>query len=140
MIPLLNRAGGYPTVTALVLTLSLSACFGTNREDGADPTGHVWVLQSLHGAPFPAQASLSFPNQGRIEGTAPCNRYSATMETKLPAFVVGPILSTRRACPDLALETAYFKALKAVERAEGNATTLTLMGPDGRDMVFTAAD
>lgn len=140
MIPGLRQAGLLRKLTALTVALTLPGCFGPDAEAGGDPTARIWVLQSLDGAQFAARATLGFPNRGRIEGSAPCNRYSATMESALPAFTVGPILSTRRACPDLALETAYFKALDAMERAEGTATTLTLIGPDGRDMVFTAAD
>lgn len=138
MIPDRCLAGGHRTVPALAMALCLSGCLGADTT--GDPMAHTWVLQSLDGAPFRADATLDFPNSGRIEGAAPCNRYSATLETALPDFALGPILSTRRACPDLALESAYFRALNAMERVESHGRTLTLIGPDGRDMVFTAAD
>jgi heat shock protein HslJ len=50
----------------------------------------------------------------------------------------GTIASTRRACPDLGQETAYFAALADMRFAEVAGTVLILSNKAGGEMVFQA--
>jgi heat shock protein HslJ len=100
----------------------------------------VWRLAALDGAPFAARATLRFDGAGRIDGQAPCNRYSAAQPLALPGFAAGPVAATRMACPDLAAEGAYFAALEAMTRAEIGDEALVLSNAAGRSMTFRRAD
>ncbi|WP_158965389.1 META domain-containing protein [Chachezhania sediminis] len=104
-----------------------------------DLTGKTWVLQALNGEAFPpSEATLIFGDDGRISGAAPCNQYSAKLQSQPPAFQVGPIASTRMACPEMQEETAFFNALGVVTSMTLDGNNMVLNGPDDFSMVFGA--
>jgi heat shock protein HslJ len=100
----------------------------------------LWILTELQGAPFDAHAEMQFPQAGVITGKAPCNNYRAALTLPYPWFASGPIAATRRACPDLAAETAFFNALEAATLSEVTEDTLTLSDENTVLLVFKAAD
>ncbi len=103
--------------------------------------GVTWTLSELGGAPYPTRATLTFPpEEGQIAGKAPpCNSYSATQSAPYPWFEAGgPVAATKRACPDLPAETAFFDALARVTLAEVAGEVLILSTEDGFEMVFQA--
>lgn len=100
--------------------------------------GHVWTLHELDGAPFSADATLTFPEAGFIAGSGPCNSYRATLTAPFPWFGVGPILATKRACTELSAEAAFFDALRRATISEATQDTLRLSNDDGLMMVFTS--
>ncbi|MEM8732356.1 MAG: META domain-containing protein, partial [Pseudomonadota bacterium] len=61
---------------------------------GASDT--TWALTELHGAPFGASATLRFPEEGRIEGQAPCNTFTGQQSQPYPWFRAEQVASTRR--------------------------------------------
>lgn len=87
-----------------------------------------WRLESMDGTRPGLVVTLNLGQPDRVFGQAPCNRYSAPLATEGPAFHVGAIVATRRACPDMALEAAFLAALQTVETAERSAGSLWLRG------------
>ena len=87
----------------LALLLALGAC-GPDESVSAYGQGDDYVLQELNGAAVTVPITLNIADSGQISGEAPCNRYSADQTAPYPWFVLGPVISTRRACPELALE------------------------------------
>jgi heat shock protein HslJ len=126
-------------VWTLIFTLS-AACAHDETVASYKSPDKIWVLSEIDGAAFTAQATLTFPDPGRIAGEAPCNRYFADMTAPYPRFVSGPIASTRRICPDDAAERAYFEALSAMTLSEVQGDTLILSNKNGRSMTFTTGD
>lgn len=124
---------------AALLLLLLAACAGDETVSAYGGADRVWHLSELAGARYEADASMTFPERGRIAGQAPCNAYSAPMTAPYPWFETGPITATRATCPDLAAEQAFLSALEAATEAEVLGDTLLLRGPDG-DLVFKAGD
>ncbi|MEP1767892.1 MAG: META domain-containing protein [Sulfitobacter sp.] len=123
-----------------VALVTLSAC---NKDETVRAYGggdHIWILSELNHAPFPAHATLTFPKTGEIAGDGPCNSYFGTMEAPYPWFAVGPIGSTRMACPTLAAETMFLNALEAATLSEIAGKTLILSNTDGLHMVFKASE
>ncbi len=106
---------------------------------GYADTDASWELIELDGTLFPAKATISFPEKGRISGQAPCNSYFGTQSAPYPWFETGPIAATKRACPDLPAEGAFFNALEQMSIAEVSGNTLILSNEDGRQMIFKAA-
>ena len=98
-----------------------------------------FVLRTLNGTPFAATATINIAEPGRVSGTAPCNTYSASQSAPYPWFEIGPIAVTRRACPDLAAETAFLGALAAMTLAEVTGNTLILSNTEQGEMVFQAS-
>lgn len=119
-----------------VTLLLLMGCGPDETISGyADPEA-TYILQEVNGAPFPATASIQFPQEGQITGQGPCNTYSATQSAPYPWFDIGPILATRRACPALADEARFFETLSNMTLAEALGTTLILSNDAGTQMVF----
>lgn len=111
----------------------------TVRAYGVDD--HVWQVTELRGAPLVARATLHFPQIGQITGDAPCNSYRTTMHVPYPWFGVGPVIRTKRACADLAAETAFFAALQAATLSEVTPDTLILSNEAGDPLlVFKPVD
>jgi heat shock protein HslJ len=120
----------------------LLALLGACREDesvraygGADKE---WHLVELNTQPFTAKATLTFPEEGRIAGNAPCNSYTGSMTVPYPWFEADAIAATKRACPDLVAESAYFEALGAATLSEILGNVMILSNTDGLSMVFEA--
>lgn len=90
--------------------------------------GTEWVLRDLAGTPALAspQATLSFPEAGRVAGSGSCNRFTGSVEISGSRLKFGPLASTRMACMDNGVsdqEDRYFKAL-------GGATSYELENGD----------
>ena len=126
----------------IVLAALLAASPAQAHDNHApfDAPGHVWQLVEMNGAPVSARVTLGFPDPGRLAGQAPCNRYSGAMCGVYPWFKAGRIAATRRACPDLALESTYLKTLEAMTQAEASANHLILTGDSGQSLVFALTE
>jgi len=93
-------------------------------------------LVSINGLAFSSTATLEIGKAGEITGAAPCNNYRASQSAPYPWFEVGPILATKRACPDLAAETNYFETLKRMTIVEVVGPILILTNNANEEMVF----
>ena len=94
----------------------------------------------IDGTVFDARATLVFPAPGQVAGEAPCNRFSGNQSAPYPWFDLGPLAVTRRACPELTAEAAYFAALDRMTLVEVTGQTLILSTPEGGEMLFIQAD
>lgn len=122
---------------AFLVLFSLFGCGDETISGYADPET-VYRLETLFGASFGSHATIAFPEEGRLAGSAPCNSYSGRQAAPYPWFTPEAIVATRRACPDLADETAFLEALSAMTLAEVHGQVLILSDEGGREMVFRA--
>lgn len=118
------------------VTLLAASCSPDESISGQAQPSDVFVLQTLDGAAVPARITLSFPEPGRIAGEAPCNRYFGRQTAPLPWVEIDQIGATKRACPDLALESRYLQALQDMTLIELTGDTLVLTSDAGREMTF----
>lgn len=117
----------------LLLPLILAGCAADETISGfADPQA-IYALEGLDGA------TIQFPEQGRVAGQGPCNRYFANQTAPYPWIKIGPIGATKMACPDLEQEQAFFQALEQSTLAEVSGPTLILTTDSGEELVFRAA-
>lgn len=98
--------------------------------------GTSWVLVEIGETADLANvtASLSFGQDGTVEGLGGCNRFSGPYEVDGEALTVGALGATKMACgrPADAVERAYLAVLGAVERwSVGADGRLTLDGARG---------
>lgn len=98
----------------------------------------AFALQSIDGTAFKGSATIDISESGKIAGRAPCNSYFASQTAPYPWLALGPIGSTKMACPDLAQEGQFFDALGAMTLVEVVGNTLILSNDTGREMVFQA--
>lgn len=128
------------TVGVLILGTALSACRRDETVTAYGAAGKTWQLVELDGETVSYTATLRFPEPGQIAGRAPCNSFSGAMTVPYPWFEASDVVATRAACPELPGETAYLTALSEMTLSEVLGDTLILSTPDGRKMVFTAAE
>jgi heat shock protein HslJ len=88
------------------------------------------------------EATLEFPERGRVADKASCNRFFGAVEITGESLTVRPLGSTRMACaePVIAQEGKYLKALQAAERYSlaGDVLLIYSAGTD-RPLRFTRA-
>ncbi|WP_416513837.1 META domain-containing protein [Aliiroseovarius sp. YM-037] len=114
----------------------LAACYGDETISGyADPEA-VWVLAELNGTTFSERATLAFPEEGKIAGEAPCNRYFGEQTAPYPWISIERIGATKRACSAMSEEIAFLNALGQMTLAEVAGGTLILSNEAGGEMVF----
>lgn len=125
-----------PILTVLALLVTLAGCDRDETLRGHGAADKEWQLVELRGAPFAATATLTFPEKGSVAGAGPCNSFSTTNTVPYPWIDVGPIAATRRACPELSAESAYFTLLGAATLSEVLGDTLILSDDSGVLLVF----
>jgi heat shock protein HslJ len=118
---------------SLLSALALAACVSPALSD--DIAGVDWHLVGLEGQEVGWTASLRFEGAG-FTGKAPCNRYFGRNGAELPVLDLQGVGSTKMACADMAEESAYFAALRVMERVELDQGHLFLIGPEGRIMEY----
>lgn len=127
-------------LTLAILLTALNACRKDETVRAYGGGDRTWTLKILNDAPFPASATLTFPEAGKIAGRAPCNRYFGAMTVPYPWFDAGPIASTKMACRDLKAEITFLKALEAATLSEVLGNVMILSNTEGLEMVFNATD
>lgn len=92
--------------------------------------GSAWRLEDLAGAGVidRAEATLEFPEAGRVSGQATCNRFFGFFETSGESLSIARVGATKKACPPAMMdqETKYLRALEGAERFRIEGTTLLL--------------
>jgi len=115
---------------ALLAVSGLCACSSTRNNKAGSPSsansstllaGTEWVLRDLAGTPVLAspQATLAFPEAGRVAGSGSCNRFTGSVEITGSHLKFGPLASTRMACMSDGAgeqEDRYLKTLDAATR------------------------
>lgn len=139
------------------LGLLVSACTTHGGDDAsaafdaASVQGATWELVSLAGAPvLPAanKPTLTFPEPGRVAGSASCNRYSGaariTAEGKLALGAANALAVTRMACAEQALnvqEMQFLQLLGAAGQMRLEGDRLSIQSGEQADaLVFQRKD
>jgi heat shock protein HslJ len=127
-----------PTVPLLQDTAPPPAVAATNGANWLLP-GTTWRLAAIDGRRFPAPVTVTLTRDGRIEGQAPCNRFTADYTGRWPDLTFDAVTATELACDDLALERAFFAAMDRVNRGEHTANGIRFRSPDGTYLDFVRA-
>jgi heat shock protein HslJ len=82
-------------------------------------TGTEWRLEDLGGGGIidNSQATLAFPEAGRVAGNWSCNRFMGSVTIAGNSIKIGPLAGTRMACASEAVSNQEMKYLKALEGA-----------------------
>ncbi|MGE5301502.1 MAG: META domain-containing protein [Acidobacteriota bacterium] len=109
--------------------------------EAGGPEGAEWQLVEVGGTPvseFPGERHPYIaldPAKKKAAGLAGCNRFSTSYELDGPSLRFGPVVSTRRACPEPLnrVETAFLAALERT--GAWNITNSELLFMDGGDVL-----
>ncbi len=92
--------------------------------------GSEWLLEDLGGSGVidNVQATLAFPEAGKVVGNGSCNRFFGPAQISADSVKLGPLASSRMACPEAVMnqEKRYLDALQAAERFEWKAPHLLI--------------
>lgn len=134
--PVITR--GNPTQVSLMLVRAS----GVTGARAPELWGTSWRLTDLGGtAPLPgAEATLEFPERGKLAGKSSCNRFFGTVEITGDSVLLRPMGSTQMACPEplMVQERQYLNAVAAAQRytLDGDVLTLYPAGT-GQPLRFT---
>ncbi|MGH7718283.1 MAG: YbaY family lipoprotein [Gemmatimonadaceae bacterium] len=92
--------------------------------------GTTWRLEDLGGTGVldRVEATLAFPEVGKVAGSGSCNRFFGTVEISGESIRFGPLGSTRMACVEAVgiQEGKYLKALQDAARFTLDGSTLLI--------------
>jgi heat shock protein HslJ len=120
-------AGGQVVATFAAQSQALA---GTRWEVTGIHDGRQAVVSLVPGS----RVTLAFDAQGRVSGTAGCNRYTTRYEDSGGRLRIDAPAATRMACPDsgvMAQEQAFLRALEAARTARIEADSLELRDDNG---------
>jgi heat shock protein HslJ len=113
--------------------LLLTACTGT-ASGTPQLNGTSWIVSSIAGTATVTdqQPTLVFAD-GRVSGSTGCNTVSGAYTQNGDGVTFSPMAVTQMACPEpvMSQETAFLAALNKVARANGDTTTVRLLGASG---------
>jgi putative lipoprotein len=128
--PVITR--GNPTQVPLMLVRA----GGTAGAPRAELWGTSWRLADLQGRPAleGVEATLEFPERGKVAGKGSCNRFFGTANISGDSLTLSQMGSTQMACvgPGMEQEGRYLKALAAAQRFSlaGNTLLIYIAGSD----------
>jgi heat shock protein HslJ len=132
---LLSHRQGVETGERIVLAISSIKEAPAAVPPPANPasfslTGTEWLLEDLGGLGVAdnIQATLSFPEAGKVAGNGSCNRFFGSAEVSGDSMKLGPLGATRMMCPEPAMnqEAKYINALQAADHFEWKAPYLLI--------------
>lgn len=115
---------------ARVLAFALCLASPALAEDPPMVDG-PYAVTEVQGQPATYAAILSFA-EGQLTGNGPCNRFFATLVQDGANLRISDLGSTRRTCPDLDAEAAFFALLAQVTRQERQDGQITLFDAQGQ--------
>ena len=123
----------------------LAACTSpASQSGGGELTGKVWALTELMGKPPVAGTGISaqFSADGKVSGSAGCNRYSGAYTVSGNSITFSsPMATTMMMCDTAVMEqeNAYLKALGEARTYAVKGDQLTLTGANNTSLVVYKA-
>jgi heat shock protein HslJ len=117
---------------ALALTVGLVAA--VTPADAGSPAPLRDIAGSEWGFPGLDKAYVQFGSGGKVMGFGGCNRFRGSYTFRDGALKIGPLMSTRMACPEMAAEARLMRSLDAAAHAEATHLKLVLKDAGGRTL------
>ena len=131
---------------SVALTIGLAvACIKTAGTSPASPetkqkptpkpmaqlAGSEWGFEG-QSAPY-----IQFGAKGEMNGNGGCNRFGGSYELNGQRLIIGPIMSTKKACigPKMAEERAFFQALRNSHHIEATHRTLVIYDENSEELL-----
>ncbi len=115
------ETGEQPVLSISTIKEAEAATAASTPNGAFNLSGSEWQLEDLGGvAADHGNATLTFPEAGKVAGNGSCNRFFGSTEINGDAIKLGAMGSTRMACAEAIMnqEARYLEALQAAERFE----------------------
>ena len=117
---------------------------GQLGSSGAEITGIKWLAVSVGEEAIPANSGIyiQFEVDGSIEGHAGCNGFFGSLEQRGSGVGVGPLGTTRMACPDpiMSRELTFIDAVQKMASFQSTSDSLSLLNEENDVLVEFVAD
>ena len=117
---------------------------GQLGSSGAEITGIKWRAVSVGDEAIPANTGIyiRFEVDGSIEGHAGCNGFSGSLEQRDSGVGVGPLGTTRMACPDpiMSREATFIDAVQKMASFQSTSDSLSLLDEESDVLAEFVAD
>jgi len=130
---LFETSGAYPVITRgnpMKVDLQLVRASADAALSAPTLVGSAWRLEDLAGASTldRVEATIEFPEAGRVAGLASCNRFFGYFETSGATLTIARLGATKKLCPPSLMdqETKYLRALEGAERFALEGATLSV--------------
>jgi heat shock protein HslJ len=138
----MSCVSGYWKIATVALFLVTAGCASdVNGSSGEDLLG-TWSVEYIGDRPVIdfSPASITFGEDGRISGSASCNRFSGNYELSGSTLTIGRLGVTRKACVDTLMEQER-RFLETIDRVVTweIANGLLQLRDANRETVFRAA-
>jgi heat shock protein HslJ len=111
---------------------------------GVELTGVIWRPVTVDEQAIPADAGMyiQFEVDGGIKGHGGCNGFFGSLEQRESGVGVGPLGSTRMACPEeiMSREMAFLNAVQQTTNFETSDDNLILLDEENRVLAEFTAD
>lgn len=110
-----------PIVLLFAVTWLYGGCMSSGSNQSLDRLiGIEWLALDIDGTPVKnkTESTISFEDATRVIGNGGCNRFFGTAKLSGETLEVGPLGTTRMACPETIMnqEHRFLKALESVRR------------------------
>ena len=122
----------------VLLSLPLIACAGDESIYAYGAKGKIWVLEEISGSPAPIHMTMEFLASGAVRGTLACNVFSGKQTAPYPWFEIAQLATTKRACPNIAVDARLDQLFLSMSQAEIFGDVLILRDETGITMLFQA--
>ena len=117
---------------------------GQIGSSGAEITAIKWRAASIGDEAIPANSGIyiRFEVDGSIEGNAGCNGFFGSLEQRDSGVGVGPLGTTRMACPDpiMSREMSFIDAVQKMASFQSTSDSLSLLDEEGDVLVEFVAE
>lgn len=109
-----------PSILALGLAIACTPAATAPQLTVDKLTGAPWQVVSINGVDAKPSPTMEFGSDGRVSGSASCNRFSAEFKVDGAKLTFGKAISTMMACvdQDMQVEQRFLATLADVERGE----------------------
>ncbi len=117
---------------------------GQLGSSGAEITAIKWRAVSIGNEAIPANSGIyiRFEVDGSIEGNAGCNGFFGSLEQRDSGVGVGPLGTTRMACPDpiMSREMSFIDAVQKTASFQSTSDSLSLLDEESDVLVEFVAE
>ncbi len=115
---------------AVPVLMALTSCAMPGAPGASPLVGSEWRLEDMGGRGVldAVQATLAFPEAGRVAGNSSCNRFFGSYTLMQDRIALGQLGGTRMACAPAVdeQETRYLDALQKAQRLEVKGKTMLM--------------
>lgn len=123
-----------PLALAAGLLVACAKAIGSPPPQGKPVSSLAGSEWGIEGSDLPF---IQFGSKGEMTGNGGCNNFGGSYQINGSRLIIGPIMSTKKACigPAMDTETQFFAALQKAHRFEASHKTLVIFDESNSEVL-----